>query len=153
MATGRYLGGGPAFGLLALLAACAPAGDERGITKDETETFSAIGPDETVKFTGTEPFWGGEVSGLLLRYATPENSDGATIVVERFAGNNGLGYSGSLDGTTFDLTVTPGKCSDGMSERSYPFVATLKLGEELRQGCAWTEATSFDGPQALRTGD
>ena len=133
---------------LGLLAACSPGGDERGITMDEAETFSAIGPGDTVKFAGTEPFWGGEVTGMTLRYTTPENIDGVTISVDRFAGNNGLGYSGNLDGVSFDLTVTPGQCSDGMSDRTYPFVATLRLGEETRQGCAWTGTTSFEGAEA-----
>jgi len=137
-----------ALGLLAGLAACGSGRDPRGITMDEAETFSAIGPDETVNFAGTEPFWGGTVSGTSLRYTTPENSDGVTVTVERFAGNNGLGFSGNLDGATFDLTVTPGDCTDGMSDRNYPFVVTLKLGEETRVGCAWTKATPFAGPKA-----
>ena len=132
------------------LAACQPADDPRGdgITMDEAEVFSAIAPEETVNFSGTEPFWGGEVSGAELRYSTPENIDGEVVAVERFAGNNGLSFSGELGGAALDLTVTPGECSDGMSDRTYPFVATLKLGEDTRHGCAWTEEAPFTGDEA-----
>jgi len=110
--------------------------------------FTAIGEDETVQFTGTEPFWGGSVTGSQLTYTTPETIDGRSIEVKRFTGQGGLGYSGTLDGAPFDLMVTDGECSDGMSDRSYPFTATLRIGEETRRGCAWTEATSFTGPEA-----
>ena len=103
--------------------------------------------DETIRFVGTEPFWGGEVSGGSLTYSTPENQNGTTIAIERFAGNNGLGLSGMFEGQAFDMTVTPGECSDGMSDRAYPFTVTLKIGAEQRSGCAWTERTPFSGPE------
>jgi len=141
-----------AFALTALalgLAACQPGGGEGTgiVTADDAETFSAIGPDETIRLTGTEPFWGGEVAGGTLRYSTPDDIDGTMITVTRFAGNNGLGYSGMLEGAQLDLAITPGDCSDQMSDRTYPFHATLKLGEETRNGCAWTEAMPFTGPE------
>lgn len=109
--------------------------------------FAAIAADEAIRFTGTEPFWGGTVSSGQLVYSTPENQAGETIAVRRFAGNNGLGFSGRRNGAPLDLTITPGSCSDGMSDRTYPFTATLKLGEEQRNGCAWTERTRFAGSE------
>lgn len=135
---------------LALPLAACQAGPEgpNGTTRDTMgEAFSAIGSEETVQFTGTEPFWGGKVAGSTLTYSTPENVDGVTITVERFAGNNGLGYSGTLEGQSFDMAITPGECSDGMSDRTYPFTVTLEIGEEQRSGCAWTEKTPFTGPE------
>ena len=127
-----------------LLAACQNgAGAERSV-----ESYDGIASDETVHFTGTEPFWGGQSAGGTLTYSTPENVDGRTISVERFAGNNGLSIAGELEGDAFDLVVTPGECSDGMSDRTYPFVATLQIGEETRFGCAWTDRTPFEGSEA-----
>lgn len=117
-----------------------------GDTSD-TQPFDAIAPGETVHFTGTEPFWGGEVTGGALTYATPENANGREITVKRFAGRGGVSYSGSLGDRSFDLTITPGVCSDGMSDRTYPFVATLRLGDETRNGCAWSENSPFTGPE------
>lgn len=135
---------------LALPLGACQAGPEgpNGTTRDTPgDAFSAIEPEETVHFTGTEPFWGGEVVGASLTYSTPENVDGTTIAVERFAGNNGLGYSGTLEEQPFDMTVTPGECSDGMSDRTYPFTVTLRIGNGQRNGCAWTERMPFTGPK------
>ncbi|MGB3738274.1 MAG: hypothetical protein WA948_02860 [Pontixanthobacter sp.] len=129
-----------------LLAGCS-AGDGARVTQDDSAPFAQIAEGEVVRFTGTEPFWGGEVVGEQLIYTTPENPDGATIQVRRFAGMNGLGYSGTLDGAAFDLAITPGTCSDQMSDRSYPYTATLRLGDETRNGCAFTDAQPFAGPK------
>lgn len=127
-----------------LLAAC-QAGDG-GTASGPIDAYSDIKAEDTVKFTGTEPFWGGEVAGGQLLYSTPENMDGDRIAVERFAGNSGVSYTGSLGGNRFDMMVTEGDCSDGMSDRTYPFTVTLMIGEEQRRGCAWTEARPFTGP-------
>ncbi|WP_233998221.1 COG3650 family protein [Erythrobacter sp. QSSC1-22B] len=127
-----------------LLAGCQNGTD----SERSTEPYDGIAADETIRFTGTEPFWGGESAGGTLTYSTPETIDGRTISVERFAGNNGLSIAGELDGAAFDLVVTPGDCSDGMSDRTYPFVATLQIGEETRFGCAWTDRRSFEGSEA-----
>ena len=77
-----------------------------------------------------------------------EDMDGQAIAVERFAGNNGLGFSGQLDGQPFRMAVTPGTCGDDMSDRTYPFVVTLQVRGEDRQGCAWTDAQPFEGDAA-----
>ena len=110
------------------------------------EGFTGIGPDETIHFLGTEPFWGGSTTGTQLTYETPENIEGTTFPVERFTGQGGLGLSGRLEGAPFDMTVTPGACSDAMSDRTYPYTVTLRIGEDMRRGCAWTDAQPFEGP-------
>ncbi len=114
---------------------------------EETAPFSGIAEDEVLRFTGTEPFWGGQVSGKTLTYTTPENQDGTVIAVERFAGRGGIAFSGLLGGADFEMTVTPLECSDGMSDRTYPFTVTLEIGEDQRNGCAWSEQHPFEGPE------
>lgn len=114
----------------------------------DKQAFSGIGADEVVHFTGTEPFWGGQAADGRLTYNTPEDPQGIEIAVERFAGRGGLSLSGKLGGDGFDMMVTPGECSDGMSDRTYPFTVTLKLGDDQRNGCGWTDANGFNGPDA-----
>ena len=126
-----------------LLAGCQSADADRSV-----EPYDGIAANETIRFLGTEPFWGGESADGTLTYDTPENSDGTMIAVERFAGNSGLSIAGELEGASFDMVVTPGECSDGMSDRSYPFVVTLQIGAETRFGCAWTERQPFTGSEA-----
>ena len=127
-----------------VLAACQSGEGAPGT--QPTQAFDAIAPGETIYLTGTEPFWAGEISGDTARYSTPENQQGTAFDVTRFAGNNGLAITGRMDGLPFDLTVTPGRCSDGMSDRSYPYTATLLIGDDQREGCAWTDVQGFDGP-------
>ena len=139
------------FVLPLALAACesrtgVSPGETPGDTAN-TEPYAGIAAEETVRFTGTEPFWGGEATGSTLTYSTPEDIDGTTIAVERFAGRNGLSLSGQLDGATFDMAITPGECSDGMSDRTYPFTVILQVRGEQRYGCAWTERNRFTGPE------
>jgi len=99
-------------------------------------------------FTGTEPFWGGQVSGTTLTYQTPDDRAGQILTVGRFAGRNGISFSGDLGGQPFVLAVTPGKCSDGMSDRAYPFTVTLQVRGEQRQGCAWSDKHPMTGAPA-----
>ena len=114
-------------------------------TAADTARYSGIGAHEKVQFTGTEPFWGGEVSEGVLTYTTPENEAGEMVAVDRFDGRNGISFSGELDDMPFVLAVTPGKCSDGMSDRAYPFTVTLQVRGEQRNGCAWTDKQPFSG--------
>jgi uncharacterized membrane protein len=53
-----------------------------------------------------------------------------------------------LNGEAFTATLTPGDCSDGMSDRTFPFVATIALGEETLRGCGYTTSQPFTGDAA-----
>ena len=132
-----------AYASLILLAAC-QSGTETG----QVAAFSGIEAEEVIYFTGTEPFWGGEAAASQLTYSTPENPAGAVITVQRFTGNHGLGLSGRLGNSAFDMTVTPGECSDGMSDRAYPMTVTLSIGGNIREGCGWTDRQPFTGADA-----
>lgn len=139
-----------AFSILTLafiLGAC-HSGGQSNVPGDSSDTraFDMIAADETLQFTGTEPFWGGEVTGDELTYKTPEDIEGTSILIERFAGRGGLSYSGTFEGQPFDMMVTQGQCSDNMSDRTYPFVVTLNVVGETRQGCAWSDEHPFVGP-------
>lgn len=140
----------PAVALLLLGACHSGSGhSQSGVPGDDdsTQPFTAISPDQTLHFVGTEPFWGGEARGGTLTYSTPSQPEGTKLAVKRFGGRNGLGLSGTLDGDTFDMTITPGACSDGMSDRRFPFTVTLNIGGDIREGCAWTDSNPFSGPQ------
>lgn len=127
------------------LAACTPAKD--GIDS-KGETFTAVAPDEVVTLTGAEPFWGVQIAGGQANYANPDHPEGYDFAVERFAGNNGLAFSGTMEGQAITITLTPGQCSDGMSDRTYPYVATIALGEETLRGCGYTDRQPFTGGAA-----
>ena len=135
-----------ALGFAALLSAC--AGDDGSVPGDaeDMQPFAQIGEQERVNFAGTEPFWDGSVVAGQLTWSTPENIDGTIVSVTRFAGRGGLSFSGTLEQRSLDLTVTPGDCTDGMSDRIYPLVATVSLGEEILNGCAWRDSDDLGPP-------
>ncbi len=131
--------------LLAAATACTPAAD--GIDP-KGKTFDAVAPEEAVTLTGTEPFWTLAIAAGEGVWTTPDNQPGTRFAVKRFAGNNGLGFSGELDGKPLTATLTPGECSDGMSDRRFPYVATIALGGETFQGCGYTTSQPFTGDEA-----
>ncbi|MDG2002731.1 MAG: hypothetical protein P8J20_05305 [Novosphingobium sp.] len=126
------------------LAACGQGSNSQlpGDSSD-TQPYSDITAGEVLQLTGTEPFWGGDVTGGTLTYTTPEIPDGIKIEITRFAGRGGLSLSGELDGQKLDVMVGPGDCSDGMSDRTYPFTVTLLIGEEIRSGCGWSSGQPY----------
>ncbi len=136
----------PVLALLLLAAACTPARTD-GIDP-EGKAFDAVAPEEGVTLLGTEPFWSLKAVRGEGLWTTPENPSGTRFALSRFAGNGGLGFTGSLDGKPFIATLTPGQCGDGMSDRSFPFVATIALDGETLQGCGYTDSQPFTGDPA-----
>lgn len=136
-------------GFALLTGACQPHGDGRKgtITEGPTQPFAGIGEDETIRLLGTEPFWGAEIAQGTLTYTTPESGAGIAIPVTRFAGNGGLGFSGMVDGAPLQLAVTPGECSDGMSDRKYPLAATLAIGDRMLLGCGYSDRHPYTGEE------
>ncbi|WP_404482336.1 COG3650 family protein [Novosphingobium sp. BL-52-GroH] len=124
--------------LLAVAACHSPAERVPGDAKDH-HPWNGIAAGETVRFLGTEPFWGGSVGPEGLTYTTPGNEKGETVPASRFAGRGGVSFSGTLAAGAATLVVTPAPCSDGMSDAHYPFIVTLQIGSETRNGCGWTD--------------
>ncbi len=71
-----------------------------------------------------------------MRYTTPESVGGTTFAYRLSITQAGYRYYGTLEGKPFSLLITPGECSDGMSDMVYPYTATLKIGDRTEQGCA-----------------
>ncbi len=126
---------------LLVLAGCHSGSDQAARLPggEATTPWAGVGAAETLHFTGTEPFWGGEASNGSLTWKTPEDQSGATIKVSRFAGRNGMGLSGTLAGQPFEMAVSEAQCSDGMSDRSYPLTVTVSAGGKTLRGCGWSD--------------
>lgn len=136
----------PILAAMLFVAACTP-GQNDGIDP-EGKTFDAVDPQEVVTLIGTEPFWNLRIEAGEGVWATPDNQPGTRFPATRFAGNNGLGFTGTVDGQPLTATLTPGECSDGMSDRRFPFVATIALGGETFKGCGYTTGQPFSGDPA-----
>lgn len=91
-----------------------------------------------VRAIGTEPFWNARIEGRCVTYSHPEDQSGTRVWTRYTPGAGGGGtWSGALGGRRFELRIRPqAGCSDGMSDRRYPFAADLAVGGEQRSGCA-----------------
>lgn len=84
---------------------------------------------------GTEPFWSARVDADTLVFSTPENPDGTTMHGRRVPSLTGFVFIGKDGDREFNLGLTPGECSDGMSDNRYEYTATFILGDTTYKGC------------------
>ncbi len=145
----------PLFAALAVLvlAACSPA-EEPAPPPEAPEPAPVLGGVDLarpVRALGTEPFWSVELTGTELVYATagsPEQR--ARQPNPMVQGTTATWEAETADGTTLSVTLIATECSDGMSDRTYPLTAMVKLGEQDLTGCAASTAavmsTGESGP-------
>lgn len=85
---------------------------------------------------GNEPFWSVQARGGTLVFTTPDDQEGVTLSGRRVPSLVGTVILGSGPKGEFHLGVTPGDCSDGMSDRTHAFHSTFIYGGTTYQGCA-----------------
>lgn len=109
--------------------------------------YNEIATNAAIMATGAEPgaerAWvlkiNPEIAGKhMARFSHPDKPEDRVFALTRFAGNNGLGFSGEVDGQAVQVAITPGDCRDGASERDYDFTATVSVGRATLLGCAST---------------
>lgn len=121
-----------------MLAACeAPMGSTEQ-APPPADAPVTVGPDYSGDFDalGTEPFWNVKVRAGGMTLARPDQPEVATA-------NPGVrvdGEQGVFDATVGEqrlvLRLTPGDCSDGMSDRRYGYAAEVWIDGETLRGCA-----------------
>lgn len=116
----------------------APSDDISACLVQDGERLSVL----PLRAIGTEPFWGADIKGRCVTYSHPENIEGTRVWTQYSPLPNGGGtWSGALNGQKFELTMRrEGGCSDGMSDKRYPFAVDLLVGGEQRRGCAQRKA-------------
>ena len=120
------------------LSACS---DTDGLPGDTTDTtaFDAIEAQDTVRFAGTDPDWSGEATADRLSYRAADRAEERELTVTRFAGRGGMALSGTMEGQPLDLAVSRADCKVTQGGPTRPFIATLRIGDTVRSGCAWVE--------------
>ena len=113
------------------------------VTKRSNSYDVAATPAKVEEFTavGTEPFWSVNVSRNGIVYSTPDAKNRKyPYTAPKAASNRPLDLLRvyKLTGKTSGfLVIKKGNCSDGMSDRVYPYDATLILGNQVLEGCAY----------------
>ncbi|MGZ8364293.1 MAG: COG3650 family protein [Caulobacteraceae bacterium] len=92
-----------------------------------------------IDLTGTEPFWAVNIrrEGITLTGAdrpklTTANSGPVT-------GSGRATWDSPVAGGALNIVLEEQNCSDGMSDRTYPYTATVKVGQEVLKGCGAPE--------------
>jgi uncharacterized membrane protein len=96
----------------------------------------AAGTEAAWHAFGNEPFWSVEARGGNLVFKTPDNQAGVTLHGRRVPSLVGTVILGQGEGGEFHLGITPGECSDGMSDRTHAYAATFSYRGQAYQGCA-----------------
>lgn len=132
-----------------LLAACEPEAPGGGAAPPPADAPAPSGPPaapgpaaslfkEDFVLIGAEPFWRLDVKGGDLSLTRPD----AEAVLARNAGlainPTGAIWTGQSGDQTLVARVTAGPCSDGMSDRAYPYRAEVALGQLTLKGCGVT---------------
>lgn len=126
-----------------LLAACKPAAQThtdvvtpRAVDTQAPAAAPVAETPPTWRATGTEPFWGVRVHGDELVFTTPDDQQGQVLPASMQQQGDATVYSGADADRGYSLTLTPGECSDGMSDRVFNHRAEFVLGDARYAGCA-----------------
>lgn len=111
-----------------------PRGPER--PEATAETRAPAPPLASWHAFGNEPFWSVEARGGTLVFTTPDDQAGVALAGRRVPSLVGTVILGTGPRGEFHLGITPGQCSDGMSDRSYDHAATFSYGGMTYHGCA-----------------
>jgi uncharacterized membrane protein len=117
------------------------SGGSQGIRVGEPSPYGRGGPQNPAPGTGwhafgNEPFWSVQARGGTLVFATPDNQGGVTLLGRRVPSLVGTVILGSGPRGDFHFGVTPGKCSDGMSDRTHAYTSTFIYDGVTYKGCA-----------------
>ena len=146
----------PVFAALAVLAlaACSPS-EEPALPDTPAEQPAPVlgGVDlaQPVRALGTEPFWSLELTGTEMVYTAAEPPEHRAPQPDPVVQGTTATYEAeTADGTDLRVTLIATECSDGMSDRTYPLTAMVKVGDQDLTGCAASTAavmsTGESGP-------
>lgn len=128
------------LGLAAGLVACTPGGEKKA------ELDPVLAGDLTL--IGTEPFWSVVIADATKSTALtrPDAAPVTGELPERKATVEGANFTSKAPDGEIRIALKKGKCSDGMSDRSYPYAAEVDWQGQALKGCAI--ATKDMGPPA-----
>lgn len=111
-----------------------------------TNTSSVIPPPPVAEKTtpiiarGTEPFWSFVQTSTGAHYSFPDATGVTQYVYTLTQTNSGaqiiVSATPVASGSAINLTLTPGTCSDGMSDLVYAYTASGTYGTQSLMGCA-----------------
>ena len=105
--------------------ASAPSAPQAAVNAD------FLGP---IQANGTEPFWGLKVTQDALTFTRPDHPE--VRIANPGPRMEGKSAVWAAPHGELELTLTPGHCSDGMSDRDSPYTAVVVADGQTLSGCA-----------------
>lgn len=139
------------------VSACSPsteAPEPADPTPAQPEVLAGVDLGQPLRALGTEPFWGVDLTGTELVYSGVDRPEqrapqGRPVM----QGTMATWEATTSTGTPVTVTLTATECSDGMSDRTYPLTALVKVGEESLTGCAATTAAIMGSGESGPVGE
>jgi uncharacterized membrane protein len=111
---------------------------KKGLASDTEGAFRAI---------GTEPFWALIIGAAGLRFMTPEDQAGILWPpISPSSQGDTLHWSGRTERAAVDARIWAASCSDGMSDRVWPYTAVVRVDTLTHHGCAESRGWALVGP-------
>ncbi len=137
---GRFVARLAILSLILVLAACKdnPSRSADSSAAAAPTTSAAVATTEPLRALGTEPFWALDIDSTGLRFTTPDDTSGKRFPPNAptpMAGDT-LVWMAESDLTAVHVRIWPEPCSDGMSDRSYPWTAIVRVAGTTYRGCA-----------------
>lgn len=124
------------------LSACSPpaeAPETPDVTPAQPPVLAGIDLTKPLRALGTEPFWGVELNGREMVYSGVDRPEQRAPQGQPVMQGTMAIWEGTTSaGNPLTVTLTATDCSDGMSDRTFPLTAMVRIGEETLMGCAAT---------------
>ena len=108
----------------------------RFIRTQRTDSVGASGAGAW-RAIGTEPFWGLDIDSTGLRFRTPEDTMGIRWPpLTPMVRGDTVRWVGETERAAVDARIWGARCSDGMSDRVWPYTAVVRIDSTTYRGCA-----------------
>lgn len=110
-------------------------------TPEPATILAGVDLTKPVRALGTEPFWGVELTGTEIIYSGVDRPEQRAPQPRAVIQGTTVTLAGTTaGGTAISVMLAATECSDGMSDRTYPLSAIVKVGDETLTGCAASSA-------------
>ena len=88
-----------------------------------------------LNLNGTEPFWAVKIRGSTIALTRPDAPERDFANAAKAEANGEATWTANDAKGSIVVKLMAGTCSDGMSDRTYPYSAVVTLGAETLKGC------------------
>lgn len=120
-----------------LLSACSPGQEAPEPSTEPAAVLAGVDLTQPLRALGTEPFWGVDLTGTELVYSGVDRPEQRAPQPQPVIQGATASFEAETSaGSPIRIMLAATECSDGMSDRTYPLSAIVRIGDETLIGCA-----------------